>query len=170
MDLAEKPRADAKLKTLPDDRQDDIAEYARDHTLADTVLWLGSSGIQVSSSTLSAFLSWYQVRAQLTQNNSAVHEVLTQIAKQDPEMTVERITELGQKFFIGLAIEKRDPRAWFLVQQIACRQAELQLELQRYRDLIQTRKEAIQRTLDAAKSGGLTPETIEKIEHELNLF
>ena len=159
------------MKTLPEDRQAEIAEYARDHTIVDTVQWLSANGVQTSTGPVSLFLSWYAVKKQLTQNNSAVHEVLTELANQDPNMTTERLTELGQKFYLGLAIEKRDPRAWFLVQQITCRHNELQLQLQKYRDQIQARKDAIQRELDAAKSaGGLSPETIERIEHELNLF
>ena len=35
-----KPRADSPLKTLPEPRQDEIAEYLREHTLKDTRAWL----------------------------------------------------------------------------------------------------------------------------------
>jgi len=97
--------------------------------------------------------------------------MLAAVKDQSPKISVEELNEVGQKFFIAMALEKRDPRAWFLAQQIACRKAEVNLALQKYSDQIQARKEAIQHELDAAKStGGLSPETIEKIENELSLF
>ncbi|HSU57009.1 MAG TPA: hypothetical protein VLT36_23400, partial [Candidatus Dormibacteraeota bacterium] len=61
----DKPRADSKLKTLPEERQADIAEHARDHTLAETIEWLSAHGIKLASSTLSEFLSWYHMKSQL---------------------------------------------------------------------------------------------------------
>jgi len=45
------------------------------------------------------------------------------------------------------------------------------LKFQRYRDDVQRRKETIQRELDQAKGkGGITPETLHRIEQELNLL
>jgi len=171
MTPTDKPRADSKLKTLPDERQAEIVDYARDHTITETVTWLSANGVQTSRAALSPFLSWYHMKSQLTQNQSAVQEVLATLTEQNPAITPEQLNEIGHKFFTALALEKRDPRAWYLSQQIACRKAEIQLEFQKYSDQVQARKEAIQRQLDAAKSaGGLSPETIEKIEHELNLF
>ena len=171
MNPTDKPRADAKIKTLPEERQADIADYARDHTLAETITWLATNGVQISSGPLSDFLSWYHLRRQLDQNHSAVQQIIAALKEQDSLITPEQLNEIGQKFFVSLAMEKRDPRSWYLAQQIACRKSEIQLDFQKYRDQLQARKEAIQRELDTAKSnGGLSPETIEKIEHELNLF
>src|SRR5437773_6794122 len=100
MNTTDKPRADAKLKTLPEERQADIADYARDHTLADTVTWLAANGVQTSSGPLSIFLSWYHLKHQLNQNQSAVQEILTALSEQDPAITSERLNEIGQKFFV----------------------------------------------------------------------
>jgi hypothetical protein len=52
MDTSEKPRADAKLKTLPEARQADIAEYAHAHALAETVTWLNAKGVDAFSTLL----------------------------------------------------------------------------------------------------------------------
>jgi hypothetical protein len=37
MDYTDKPRSDSRLKTLPDERQAEIATFAAVNTLADTV-------------------------------------------------------------------------------------------------------------------------------------
>jgi len=171
MDTTEKPRADAKLKTLPEARQADIAEYSHNHTLAETVTWLNANGVDVSACALSRFLAWYRLHQQMARNELVVQELLGKLAEQNPDLTSNRVAELGQVFFAALALEKQDPKAWYLAQQISLRRAQFQLAFQKYHDQVQDRKEAIQRQLDAAKSnGGLSPETIDKIERELNLF
>jgi hypothetical protein len=170
MNTTDKPRADAKLKTLPEDRQAQIADFAAANTLADTVSWLQESGTETSISGLSHFLSWYRLRQQLARNESAIMALLADLAKQDPSITAERLYETGHIFFAGSAIEKQDPRAWYLHQQIALRKAQHQLDSTKYHDLLQARKAAIERELNAAKAtGGISQETFDKIERELNL-
>ena len=57
-----------------------------------------------------------------------------------------------------------------MAQKLALRRAQLQLETQKHLDTLKAQKEAIERELEIAKeSGGLTPETIKKIEQELKL-
>jgi len=171
MDLTDKPRADSKLKTLPEDRQADVAVYAHDHTLAETIQWLSAQGVQTTSGPLSTFLSWYRAKQQLQRNKAAIQEFVENLKQNDPGITPDQLHELGTIFFTSMALEKQDPKIWYLAQQIACNKAHLQLEHQKYQDQVQARKDAIQHELDAAKSeGGLSPETIAKIEKELNLF
>jgi len=171
MDPTDKPRADSKLKTLPEDRQADIAAYATDHTLAETTQWLSAQGIPISSGRLSIFLSWYHARQQLERNDTALQQLLDRTSNTDPALTPDKLHELGTRFFTSLALERQDPKMWYVAQQIACNKAYLELELQKYRDQVEARKQAIQHQLDDAKSeGGLSPETIARIEKELNLF
>lgn len=170
-DTTEKPRSDAKLKTLPEDRQSDIAQYTLDHSLAETTQWLEASGIDISTCALSRFLAWHRLKQQMSKNELVVSELLKTLADQNPNLTAERVAELGQIFFASLALEKQDPKAWYLAQQISMRKAQLHLAYQKFNEEIQARKEAIQKQLAEAKSsGGLTDETIGKIERELRLF
>jgi len=167
---APKIRPDGKLKTLPEQRQEDIAAYAAAHTLAETVQWLDANGVETSIGRLSVFLSWYRTNHQIACNDSALHELLDKYDR-DPKISPKRLHEIGHNFFAKMALEKQDPKMWYLSQQIACSREQIDLERQKYHDHIQAKKEAIQKELDSAKSqGGLSPETIEKIEHELNLF
>jgi hypothetical protein len=56
-------------------------------------------------------------------------------------------------------------------EDVATTRAKLDLELSKYRDAVAARKAAIQKEIGAAKrKGGLSKETIEKIEQELNLL
>lgn len=170
MDTDKKPRADSVLKTLPEDRQAEIADFATSNTLADTVTWLRESGTQTTNSSLSKFLSWYRLKQQLLRNESAVLTLVTEIRNRNPEITTEKIYEAGHIFFAGSALEKQDSRGWYLTQQVALLKEQNKLESTKYHDQLESRKQAIQRELDAAKAtGGISPETFQKIERELNL-
>jgi len=165
-----KPRPDAKLQTLPEDRQEEIAQYARDHTNAETAKWLTESGLETSRSAVQRFASWYRLRQQIHSSEAAIRQLLADLAKEDPTITPEKLTQIGNTFFAGLALEHQDPNAWYMAQKLALRRAQLQLETQKHLDTLKAQKEAIERELEIAKeSGGLTPETIKKIEQELKL-
>ncbi len=171
MNTADKPRSDSKLKTLPEARQADIAAYAVDHSHPQVVEWLSAQGIDTSASAVSQFLAWYKAIQQLHRNESAVRELLRDFAQNNPQISPERLEQAGTYFFTSMAVERQDPKIWYLAQQTACLKAKLELDLQKYRDQVQARKDAIQNELDAAKDkGGLSTETIERIERELNLF
>ncbi len=127
-----KPRADSKLKTLPAERQAAIAEHARDHTLAETVKWLGDDGLKTSSAALSEFLSWYSLRAQLARNESTVDTLLAGLAKDHPDWDPEKIQTVGQSFFTALALQQQDPKQWFLIQQTQMKREQLALDKNKF--------------------------------------
>lgn len=170
MDTDRKPRADCLLKNLPEDRQAEIADFATPNTLADTVTWLRQSGLQTTTSSLSKFLSWYHLKQQLARNESAVLSLLDELDKRNPAITAEKMYEAGHFFFASSALEKQDSRGWYLTQQVALLRDQNKLESTKYHDQLEARRQAIQRELDAAKAtGGISPETFQKIERELNL-
>jgi hypothetical protein len=84
MNPEDKPRFDCTLKTLPEDRQSQIAEFATTNSLFDTVTWLQESGIQTSAAALSRFLSWYRLHQQLARNESAVPTLTAELENQNP--------------------------------------------------------------------------------------
>ncbi len=165
-----KPRPDSTFKLLPEERQDAIAQFALEHTLDETVHWLAESGLDTSRTALSRFLSWYRLRQQMDRSQASIRELLSELSQEDPTLTPERLHQIGNTFFAGLALEQQDPAAWYMAQKIALRRAQLQLDSQKHLDSLKARKEAIERELETAReSGGLTPETVKKIEKELNL-
>ncbi len=171
MSTTKKPLGESELKGLPAERQATIADFAVAHTLAETVDWLRADGVRTCSAALSAFLSWYHLKQQLVRNEAIVQMLLAELGKPGQKLTARRLQEAGQAFFTALALAQQDPRAWYLTQQIALRRAQVELAWQKYRDQVAERKAALEREVKAAQAdGGLSPETLEKIERELNLL
>ena len=123
-----KPRANAKLKTLPDQQQADIAQFARNHTLAQTVRWLHEAGVATSTSAVSQFLRWYVHRQELARNEQALRNAIVDLVRNGVAPTAETLSQIGNAIFAGAALEKQDPRAWFMSQQIYLRKADLGLK------------------------------------------
>ncbi len=122
-----KPRPDAKLKNLSEDRQAEIAEFARVHSLAERVHWLGRNNLHTSISAVSKFLRLCRFREQLAQDQAALHAAIVDSLRHDPAAFAGFLNELGELVFGANALEQQDPRAWYFVQQTALRRAELQL-------------------------------------------
>lgn len=127
-----KPRPDSRLKTLPEERQEQIAEFAKTHSLLEVVAWLKEDGLVTSQAALSGFLSWYALRDQLKRNESTVESVLEQLKKTNPEMTETQLFAAGQSFFSALAIETQDAKTWKRTQDLRIKQEVLKLEEQKF--------------------------------------
>ena len=118
MSAPRKPRSDSRLKTLTNQRQEQIAEYAAGHSLADVKAWLSEDGLRTSVAALSEFLSWYLLKQQLIKNESTVDSVLEQLKQTRPDLTESELFAAGQSFFSALAIEQRDAKTWKRTQDL----------------------------------------------------
>lgn len=127
-----KPRPDARLKTLPEERQEQIAEHARTHSLVEVVSWLKLDGFVTSCAAVSEWLSWYSLRAQLKRNENTVETVLEELKAGRPELTEAELFAAGQSFFSALAIEERDAKSWKRTQDLRLKAGLLKLEQQRF--------------------------------------
>lgn len=136
--MSRKPRADSKLKTLPEDRQAAIAEYARDHTLSDTLKWLRSDGLQTSAAALSSFLSWYVLQEQWRQDEVTTESLLEQLKGEVPNLSEEQLDDLGQRTFSLLSIRRQDLDGF-----VSIRSARSKAELEKAK--IELRKQAEKR-------------------------
>jgi hypothetical protein len=128
MNYTYKPRADSRLRTLPGERQIEIATFAAVHTLADTVSWLKDSGTQTNSCSLSKFLCRHRLLQQQARTESATLKVLADLVTQDPTLAAERLYEVGHLLFAGCALEHQDERAWYHLQQLALRKSHADLK------------------------------------------
>jgi hypothetical protein len=127
-----KPRSDSRLKTLPEERQEQIAEYARGHSLAETVTWLKEDGFVTSAAALSEWLSWYLLRDQLERNANTVESVLDELKRSRPDLTEAELFAAGQAFFSALAIEQRDAKSWKRTQDLRIKSQALKIEEARF--------------------------------------
>jgi hypothetical protein len=114
-----KPRSDARLKNLPDERQAQIADFARNHSLAQTVQWLAGQQIKTSLSAVSQFLRWHRVKHSMDVNADRLRDKLAEVVREDPSNY--RLDKLGEVFFSISAILDHDPRAWYRVQSLPLR-------------------------------------------------
>ena len=156
------PKLSARLTV---EQQTAVAEHALSHTLGETVAWLADQDIQANARAVSEFLSQYQLTRQLEQNAATVETLLETLAAHDQTITPERLQVIGQLFFAQLALEKRDPRIWHQVQQIELRKQRLELERQKHREKSENRNGPT-----SASKGGLSAETLERIEREIKLM
>jgi hypothetical protein len=140
-----KPNSNAVLKTLPDERQATIAQYARDHSLEETAKWLGDDGIKTSTGALSNFLSWHSLQQQLSRNASTVETLLAEALKANPNWTPAQIEQAGQAFFSALALEQQDPKQWFFAQQLALKKQGLEFDQAKF---LESKKDGQVRALE----------------------
>ena len=180
-----KARSDSAFKTLPESRQAEIADYLRANSLAATVAWLKDDGIKTSASALSEFLSWYSLRLQFRQDEQTTETLLEQLKAEVPGLTDEQLDELGQRTFSLLAIRNQDADSFVNVRSAMTRAkleaAKLKLREEKLKQderkiVLMEKKSAAydraQAALTEAKNskGGLTPETLARIEQELRLL
>jgi hypothetical protein len=169
MSTPKKPRSDSALKTLPRERQSVIAEYLRDHKLDDARAWLAADGFKTSRTALSEFLSWYSLREQMERNESTVETLLEDLKSANPDWSPDQVQQAGQSFFTALALQQQDPKQWLMAQSLAIKREQLSLDARKI-VLMEKKAAAFDQVKQAVNSGGLTPETLTKIERELKLL
>jgi hypothetical protein len=180
------------LKTLPPDRQAAIADFAASHSLAETAKWLADDGLQTNRSSLSDFLSWHALQEQFRQDEQTTDAILEKLKTEVAGISDEQLDEVGQRTFSLLALRRQDldgfvnirsakitaelERAKLKLREQAGNRQEKKLEQDaRKLALLEKKAEAYDRAQAALTSareskGGLTPETLQKIEQELRLL
>src|SRR5688500_7790790 len=101
-------RGDAKLKKLPEDRQRAIWEKLNTpgETLASVCKWIAEDGMRVSRQTLSEFCSWYSLRLTFEEAEQDTMNFQEFIGQAMPNLSKDRVTELGSVYFNLQAIKK----------------------------------------------------------------
>ncbi len=194
-----KARSDSPLKNLSEERQAQIIEwcntpkkFAEDGV---TVLCIGgykfakaqlaADGIKASEGALSEFYSWWHLRQDFQRTDSLTRDFEELLKKEFPTADPKRIQEFGQTFFTMQAMAKRDSEEFREMEKLRLgketaatkgRQEERKLSIAERRVVLLEKKAAAydraQAALQEAKSskGGVTPETLARIERELNLL
>src|SRR5438552_9501288 len=129
-----KPRADASLKTLPEERQAEIIEYMRSHKLAETRAWLTEAGITASVGALSGFWSWWHVdvrlKHQMKEAASIVGELKSMLSSM-PHLNLneEQLNLVAETAFEVDAVKREDFDQFVALRQL--RQKDRRLALDR---------------------------------------
>lgn len=131
------------LKTLPEERQAAVAEYALGHTLAETVAWLGADGLRVSRMCVSRWLSWWSWRSQFRGLEADTLDFMEQVRARKPELSEGDVEAFGNDYFQLQALKLNDPKL-FLKFRTARNRAEMEkLKLGQKEREIGQREEAL---------------------------
>lgn len=183
-----KPRADSKLKTLPEDRQERIIEWTRTAKtdacpggLQHAREQLELDGLKVSMRALSEFVSWWELRERFSSAESRAQQVVDLLKAKDPSMSPDKVRELGQALFTMEAINSQQADVFVSLERLALdqRTADAKGKLEREKIKIADRRvklleaaarSAKEKLTAVAAKGGLTPETLAEIEEAANLL
>lgn len=120
-----KPRSDSKLKLLPPERQEQIVAWSRtrkteEHPggLAYAQEQLAADGIKVSLSTLSEFVSWWELQQRFSSASSRATQVAELLAKRNPDMSPEAVREMAQALFTLEALDARDAETFVNLEHL----------------------------------------------------
>lgn len=175
-----KPRSDSKLKTLPEERQEQIVAWARtqkteDHPggLAYAREQLAADGLKVSMSTLSEFVSWYALQQRFAKAASRANQVADLLRQRNPEMQPEQVRKLAQSIFTLEALDSGDAETFVNLEHLKLKQesAKTKAEFEREKIEISKRKlslqEARNRAASAVQEAGkrleVTPDVLKEI-------
>jgi hypothetical protein len=181
----QKPHGHSVLNRLTPERQRAVQDYALNHTLAETIKWLADDGVKIGDTALSNWLSYLRLAQRMERCSGKADAIVEQGRAEGWIETAEEEQAIGQCLFNRMAMDEEDPKAWFLSQTIVLKRQKMEIEkkalaiaqqnadlaLTKYKDEVDQRKQAIQREMASAKnSGGISPETLAKIESELKLL
>lgn len=114
------PRADAKLKRLPEEIQAHIVEMCSKPGVTQRAIldWIEREcDVKSSTGALSEFLSWYAARQEAKRDEQRIAVFLDEERQLHPELTKEQLFERGQRMFSLLAMSRQDPLEWYRVQR-----------------------------------------------------
>lgn len=115
MSANKKTRADSVLGRQTPERQEQIAEHARTHTLAETAAWLKSDGIKLSSQNLSSWLSDYRLHCIFRHSEAKAGQFKEWLAKSMPSLSEEQLDQRAALMFQFQAVESGDAETWLAI-------------------------------------------------------
>lgn len=183
-----KPRPDSKLFSLTPEQQALIAEWLQKESYADVAKRIHMDfGIRVQPSSLSSF--WQRIcQARLEERLRAsarqADDVASVFRETNANWDAAIIGQIKQKIFDFGATDKLTEKqltglliTYSELEKVRVREEavkvlreKLEFDLRKYRDHVAAQREKMQNAISKARDGGITVETISKIEEALNLL
>ena len=182
-----KARSDSKLKTLPEERQEQIIAWAKTPKsetcvggLAYALEQLEADGLKVSGSTLSEFCSWWELKRDFSDADLLGTFAAEQMKAFDPQ-NAEKAEAFGQFVFTSKAVRQKDPATFVAMQRLKLDKdsakfkgeleiRKLKLAARRVALMENKLERASQIVKTAQEKGGMTPETLARLEKELRML
>lgn len=121
-----KPRADSKLKNLPEEHQETLwlllhptDEDTKPYTLEAALVYVqeehGFDTLSISS--LSEWRRWYALKLRMENAAARAEQARDQLLMEDPEAAEELLDRRARLVFKAEALENRDPLSWVRVKK-----------------------------------------------------
>lgn len=181
MEPDKQPRADAKLKNLPEDAQEALWEYLhpsdpeeRRRTLAEAQSEVPlRHGFTVSLASLSEWRSWWALRRRMNAARERAEQTKIELLK-DASLRPDDIEKVAQAIFTAESLEQGNAKTFVALAKLRLQGQKVDLDRRRIALLEAAAAEAKEKLLaitNTAKSkGGLTPETLAEIEAAAGLL
>lgn len=175
------PRADAKLKNLPDADQEALWEYLHPSDPEERRRTLGEAqsevplrhGFTVSLASLSEWRSWWALRRRMNAARERAEQTRLELLK-DASLRPDEIEKVAQAVFTAETLEAGNVKGYVALANLRLKGRQLDHDARKLALLEAAAAEAKERLLAAtatAKSkGGLTPETLAEIEAAAGLL
>jgi hypothetical protein len=151
-----KPRADSRLKTLPQERRREIFELCQHTPLKEVVVQLKAQGVATSITALSEFWSWYQLYSQHQQMEEDTKTLVDFLKVQGLKLTDAELDAYGQKVFSTMALRAANAKEWIAIRKLAIESQSLEHDRRRIELLEQAAARA--QTASDVVAGPLSPE------------
>lgn len=156
--MSRKPRADSKLKMLPEAAQEELYQFLRYNTQEKTLAWLKQRhGVDTSASALSQFFVWYpsaslRPAAQFADQLKAQFEKMPQL-----KIDAEQLATITQTAFEIQAAQDRDPKLFFALRKAQRDARKLQLDERKVK-LLEAKAALADKAKEIAGDRELSPE------------
>jgi hypothetical protein len=135
------PRADAKLKRLADDVQEQLYRYVNQPavTQMDGIAWLEREhSVKTSAGAFSEWLSWFSARQRAREREQRVNVFLSDERQMHPELSDEELFQRGQRLMTLLTIGEEDPKSWAMVQRTKKDWEDARLAQQKFKEQLKS--------------------------------
>lgn len=161
--MSRKPRADAKLKTLPDALQEDLYQVLRRTSQEKVIAMLKDKhGIETSAGALTEFFSWYP-RSQSLRNAASFADQFLAQAQKLPEFkgNIAELQRAAEVLFQIQAAQDRDPKLFVELMKISLAKRDQELNERKVK-LLEAKAALADEAKQLAGDGALTPEEKER--------
>ena len=177
----EEIRADAKLKNLPDGKLNELwlLRYPLDGGKRKTIREIAALlpkrfGLSAAISTVSDFYPWLRQKRRTEAARLRAEQAKRQLLEQNPDATPDELERLGQMIFTSETVEDGDIKGFVALLKASNTRRKLEIEERRVKLLEEKARKAdqIEELMKErqAAGGGLSDETLEKIERTLGML
>jgi hypothetical protein len=169
-----KPRSDSKLKLTPEPVQAGIGAALAEpgYTLDAAVDAWAAAGVATSRTAVQEWYRWWRLQRRADAAQAHATEMLERLAREGIDTT--GMETAGDCIFMSEALEKGDEKAYYLIRSTMLKKQALEHDGEKLRLRIREMEEksrAAKAALEVVKKeGGITEETLKRIEEAASLL